>query len=361
MEKLNVMIIGQNQSFNNLLKSILEKDSLIDRVITTVSLQDGINLLVSHTPDVLLLDANITGEEEKLPIATILKAKNVPVVVVAEGNVQLIAKTVQAMAHGAVDFIKIDINQVDNPDFHNGLIMKVIQASKGRPIRSVVEKQKEKQLHSDRNNSKEINRKNKTSSNVKDSIIVIGASTGGPGALQRLLQKVPEDFAVPILIVQHMPEKFTKSLAERLNSISHLSVKEAEHGEVIKKKHAYLAPGNHHMQVKKRSANYVIEINQEKEHLGDRPSVNLLYNSIAQLESIRIIAVILTGMGKDGASGIKKIKERQPEAIILTESKETAVIHGMPSAAIETNLVTEILHLDDITEALIDYTEDRGI
>ena len=194
----------------------------------------------------------------------------------------------------------------------------------------------------------------------KGNIIAIGTSTGGPRALHQVIQQIPKSFHESILIVQHMPAGFTKSLAERLNNIGNIRVKEAEHGEKIEKATAYLAPGNYHMQVRERQDNLYIELSQDHDHLPHRPSVDLLFQSIAKLEDWHKIAAVLTGMGRDGANGVVEIKMREEEAVILAESKETAVIDGMPRAAYETNLVTQVFRIDQIGSAIAEYTNKKG-
>src|SRR5699024_3317510 len=138
----------------------------------------------------------------------------------------------------------------------------------------------------------------------------------------------PSDFSTPILIVQHMPSGFTSSLSKRLDNISHITVQEAKHGDIIEQGKAYIAPGNFHMKVKKQGKQMVIETTKDDTQLGHRPSINVLFDSLASLDSVHKIAVVLTGMGKDGAEGIIQIKESQPSAVILAESKDTAIING---------------------------------
>lgn len=194
---------------------------------------------------------------------------------------------------------------------------------------------------------------------VNNTIVAIGTSTGGPRALQRILQDLPEDFLAPIVIVQHMPKGFTKSLAERLNNNCRLRVNEAVHGEVIDPGNVYLAPGGFHMKLKRVGTKTFIELTKEALYMGHRPSVNLLFQSLAELPYTEKIAVVLTGMGKDGAEGIAQIKERDTNAIIIAESKKSAVIDGMPKAAIDTGLTTDIIHLHDIGTSLTKIINGR--
>lgn len=192
---------------------------------------------------------------------------------------------------------------------------------------------------------------------MQDRIVAIGSSTGGPTALHQVLQKVNKDFQTPILVVQHLPSNFTNLLANRLNGIGNLRVKEAEHGEEVNRSTVYIAPGDFHMLVKSRNNKLMIHLTKEKHRLGHRPSVNMLFDSIAELKHIKKTIVIMTGMGKDGAEGIIRIKENDENAVIIAESSETAVVNGMPSAAIATNHVTEIVRLERIGEAIMKYSK----
>lgn len=352
MEQLNVVVIEQSNDFCNEIKNILTSHTVVKNVATFTVLEDGINKILKSNVDVVLLDIDIPKMNETMAIEMILSVKRVPVLVMAKNTVFQTAKTVQAMTHGAVDFIKFDHKDKKSLiEKENEIIRKITNAKIGKSQQSVkspnlkiVVKQKSLQTNLSRKRVR------------MEPIVVIGASTGGPRALQAILQKIPTDFPAPILIVQHMPERFTKSLAKRLDSICNLPVKEAEHGEIVKKGTVYLAPGNYHMRVLKKGNKLYIDVSQGEERLGHRPSVNHLFDSVATIHNIFKIAVILTGMGKDGAEGVKRIKEFQKDAVIIAESKETAIINGMPSAAIQTNEVSEILLLDEIAEALVEYT-----
>src|SRR5699024_3450206 len=160
-------------------------------------------------------------------------------------------------------------------------------------------------------------------------------------------------FPAPIVIVQHMPAGFTKSLAKRLDDICQISVKEATNNEKLQQGTAYIAPGDYHMII---NESYETIIFTDDARDGHRPSVNLLFESLAKLRHINKIAVILTGMGKDGATGVMKMKKEDYQTVVIIESEETAIVHGMPSATLKTGYVTEVARLDEIGETIIKYT-----
>ncbi|MBO1003787.1 chemotaxis-specific protein-glutamate methyltransferase CheB [Pseudogracilibacillus auburnensis] len=354
MRKIKVFIVDQSISVCKQLEDMLLTYETVEVVGIATEIVDATEYLKTTSPNLMLLDVNLPTESEKTALEIMLDMKAIPVIVLSDDSVQQTAKTVQAMANGAVDFIKKTIPANSKDQYEREVLSKITQAISTKRIRST--RRNQPINHGKQLKIRQENRK-KQQSHTRAPIIAIGTSTGGPRALQRIIEGIPKDFPAPILIVQHMPATFTKSLAVRLNKIGQIRVKEATNNEVIKKGTAYIAPGNYHMQVKQIAAELRIEINQEKENVGHRPSVDILFKSLAMIDDIHKIAVVLTGMGKDGAEGVKKIKQLDDEAIIIAESRETAIIDGMPSAAIATNSVTEVIRLDEIAKALIEYSK----
>jgi len=177
----------------------------------------------------------------------------------------------------------------------------------------------------------------------KIDIILIGASTGGPNAIEKLLCGLDRNINCAILVVQHMPSGFTKAFAERLNKKCDLEVLEASDGIKIEKNKVYIAPGGHHMIVKEPG---VIKLNQEELVWGVRPAVDKLFVSASYVYRNRIISVVLTGMGKDGAEGTVVVKLNK--GITISQNEDTCVIYGMPKVAYETGCVDYVLPLDEI-------------
>lgn len=190
---------------------------------------------------------------------------------------------------------------------------------------------------------------------VKDmaKLVAVGCSTGGPRALKAFLENIPADFPAPIVIVQHMPPNFTKSLAQRLNTFSPLEVMEAEHGMILRKGAAYIAPGGYHMKVAESTGGqYVISLSKEEARNGHRPSVDTLFESLLPLTSLERHAVIMTGMGSDGAKMMKSLYDSGVTST-FAESEETCVVYGMPRSAVELKCVSYILPLQDIAPRLV--------
>jgi two-component system chemotaxis response regulator CheB len=181
-------------------------------------------------------------------------------------------------------------------------------------------------------------------------LLAIGCSTGGPKALQDLLPGLPRTLPVPCLIVQHMPATFTKAFAERLNGLCQVQVKEAEHQEPALPGCVYIAPGGMHMLYRQRGGGGVIELSAEPSTSLHRPSVDVMFQSIAENCSRQVLAMILTGMGSDGTRGMVALKARG--AHTLAEAEESCVVYGMPRAAFERGCVDQVAPLQDMAGIL---------
>ncbi|MDQ6419238.1 chemotaxis response regulator protein-glutamate methylesterase [Paenibacillus sp. LHD-117] len=183
-------------------------------------------------------------------------------------------------------------------------------------------------------------------------LVAIGTSTGGPRALHEVICSLPGDFPAPVLVVQHMPPKFTKSLAQRLDSFSQLTVVEAEQGMKVKAGIVYVAPGGYHMELARDDGGYAIRLGEQPQRNGHRPSVDVMFESLAPFRELSRHAVIMTGMGSDGAKGMKLLAE-QGAASLIAESEETCIVYGMPRCAVEGGFVQEVLPLGQIASQLV--------
>jgi len=183
-------------------------------------------------------------------------------------------------------------------------------------------------------------------------VVVIGSSTGGPRALTEIIPLLPKDLSAGVIVVQHMPPKFTTSLAERLDAVSQMKVVEAKNGDKVAPGVVYIAPGDFHIQVGRGDTIY---LNQDPHWHGVRPSVDVLMKSAAKQYGKKTVGVVLTGMGVDGREGVKEIKEQG--GTVFAEHESSCVVYGMPRAAVETGCVDQVITLPNIADELIAFIE----
>ncbi|MGV3464086.1 MAG: protein-glutamate methylesterase/protein-glutamine glutaminase, partial [Heyndrickxia sp.] len=305
-------------------------------------------------PNVITLDIEMPIMDGIQALQTIMKENPTPVIMLSSTTKLGAENTMLAMQYGAVDFVTKPSGSIslDLEKVKDDLIQKVKHSRKVN-MEKLRYPSETKQIKSSESMTK-FKRNTTNWSKKRNKLICIGISTGGPRALQTLLTGFPEDLEAPIIIVQHMPAGFTKSLANRLNTMSKIHVKEAEDGELIRKGTAYIAPGDFHLNVKQLGANIVISLNQAPPLNGHRPSVDTMFQSISQLSNYDKIAVIMTGMGSDGAQGLIELKNNG-NVKAIAESKNSCIVFGMPKAAIATNLVDEIEDLENMSKAIMKY------
>jgi two-component system chemotaxis response regulator CheB len=185
-----------------------------------------------------------------------------------------------------------------------------------------------------------------------DTIIAIGASTGGPSALSKLLSKLPGYINAALVVVQHMPAGFTKSLSERLDSITALNVKEAKHGDLLSRGEVLVAPGNYHIVVERKTDEYKVLLHQEAAICWHRPSIDVLFKSLNCVSDKKIIVVVLTGMGSDGTRGILHLKKKT-NLTVFAQDEESSVVFGMPRSIINQGLADKIIPLDQMAGEIL--------
>lgn len=295
--------------------------------------------------DVVTLDMEMPEMNGLETLKKIMKNCPLPVIIVSSDTQEGAALTVRAMEEGAVDVvakpsgaISLDLHTVKDE-----LLYKIQAAANATTNREEKENSisKKERMHGDRK---------KTLMNQKK-LLAIGTSTGGPKALQAVLPRLKKDFSAPILIVQHMPPGFTRSLAERLNQLSDIAVKEAEHGELVQPGTAYICPGGKQMKAKMIGRSLSVEVLDDPPYNGHAPSVDVLLRSLLSLSDYSIAGLIMTGMGSDGAEGMALLKEKK-DSLVLVESKKTAIVYGMPKSVKERLEVDATLDLDEIAPYL---------
>ncbi|MBT2598689.1 MULTISPECIES: chemotaxis response regulator protein-glutamate methylesterase [unclassified Oceanobacillus] len=348
MKKVRAIVIDDSAFMRKIISDILDNDPRIEVVAVARNGEDGLNKVIQLSPDVVTLDVHMPKMNGLQALQRIMNEHPVPVVMLSSVTKAGAEKTIQAISSGAVDFIMKPSGSIslDIRDVEEEIRKKVILAStvKVNPTQETAENniQSTKTIAN-------IDRKKR----YRRSIVAIGTSTGGPKALQKVLMELPKDIQAPIVIVQHMPPGFTKSLADRLNSICAISVKEAVHGEILQSGTAYIAPGGFHMKVENVGMSLAIALDKSPPLKGHRPSVNNLFSSLQHIKNYNKIICILTGMGNDGTDGLQQLRLHDASAISLAESVETAIVYGMPKAAVNAGLIDYEISLQEIPGLIV--------
>lgn len=250
-------------------------------------------------------------------------------------------ETMIAMERGALDFVKKPTNIIEakGEDFRDRVIAvlnAVVESKNFKPRIPVVTKPVPK-----------------AKGEYKDKLVALACSTGGPKALQSVIPFLSPKMDAPLVLVQHMPAGFTKSMAERLDMMSPLPVKEAEDGDILEKGHVYIAPGGKHLEVAQmRDGRRKIVLNDAPAIGGLKPCANVMYESLKDCTFDQIICVVLTGMGADGTAGIRELSTRRT-VYGIAQNADTCVVYGMPRAVAEAGLVDEVVPLDQIAQSIL--------
>ena len=366
MKKISVLIVDDSAFMRKLISEFLSENERIEIVGTARNGMEAIKKVKDFRPDVVTLDVEMPIMDGIDALKNIMEECPTAVIMLSSTTQEGTENTFTAMHLGAFDFIAKPSGAI-SLDLHkikSDLISKVICAGNAN-VQRLQQPARKHELQApttgvpstDNKGKKEIKKKTEQllqKSQTDKKIILIGTSTGGPRALQTVLSKLPSSINAPILVVQHMPPGFTNSLAMRLDSLSAIRVKEAEDGELIQKGTAYIAPGGFHLKVKKSGMSLIVSLDKTNQQNGHRPSVDTMFESVSILENYEKIAVIMTGMGTDGANGLITLKKTGITKAIA-ESQETSIVFGMPKAAIATGLIDNIIDVEQIAKGIDSY------
>jgi two-component system chemotaxis response regulator CheB len=333
---IKVLIVDDSAVVRQILSRELSKASDIEVVATAPDPFIARNKIIQHAPDVMTLDIEMPRMDGLTFLRKVMKHHPIPTIVVSSLTPKGSAMALEAISAGAIDVISKPGASYTVGDVSAVLIEQIRAASlisfeKINSIRQKIESEPPRTLSLTKTTNK---------------IIAIGASTGGTVAIEYLLRQMPAN-APGIVIVQHMPEKFTKAFADRLNQICDIDVREARDGESVAGGVALVAPGNFHMVVKRSGARYYVEIKDGPQVFHQRPSVEVLLNSVAKYVGANAVGIILTGMGADGASGL--LAMRESGAHTIAQDEKTCVVFGMPGEAVKLNAAEFVLPLQKIT------------
>jgi two-component system chemotaxis response regulator CheB len=345
-KKITVLCVDDSALVRGLMTEIINSQPDMTVVATAPDPLVARELIKKHNPDVLTLDVEMPRMDGLDFLEKLMRLRPMPVLMVSSLTERGSEITLRALELGAVDFVtKPKLGIRDGLLEYTELITdKLRAAARARPRALAPAAPTRQVLRSPLSSS--------------EKLVIIGASTGGTEAIRHVLQPMPAD-SPAILITQHMPAGFTRSFAQRLDTLCSLTVREATHGERVLPGHVYLAPGgDYHMRLGRSGANYVVELDASEPVNRHRPSVDVLFHSAAANAGQNAIGVILTGMGKDGAAGLLEMK--RAGARTLAQDEASCVVFGMPREAIALGGADEIVSLDGMSERILANAGDRG-
>ena len=350
--KKNILIVDDSALMRRVLCDIINTDSTFQ---ATDVCKDGLEayekLKTTHY-DAVLLDVNMP-RMDGLELLEKLQKDNIKanVIMVSTATVKEAKVTMLAFELGAVDFVTKPTNIIEakGEAFKESLLSVLSAVLKTQSIARTMKPQAE---------PVQVISHDKPSIPVKsvpsngNRLIALACSTGGPKALQSIIPYLPKNLNAPMVLVQHMPEGFTKSMADRLNELSKISVKEAEEGDILQKGWVYVAPGGKHMEVVKTAdGRHKIAFNDMPAIGGLKPCANITYQSLTKSGYDEIVCVVLTGMGADGTKGILALEKEKPIHVIA-QNAQTCVVYGMPKAIYEAGVVDEVVPLTEVASTI---------
>lgn len=339
MNPIKVLVVDDSAFMRRVISSLLSGDEDITVTATARDGRDALLKIEKFKPDVITLGVEMPVMNGLEVLKTLMGRTPLPVIMFSSHTQRGSRITMEALALGAVDFVpKPDVGQHIH-SVEEELKRKIKTAASAINLSSLPRKQQPKP-----------ERPSAYKTKGRYALVAMGASTGGPSALEKILTALPAAFPVPIMITQHMPAGFTRAFAERLDTLCQIKVREAEHGEPLQKATAFIAPGGYHLVTKPDGKIY---LNQDPPVEHVRPSVNVMLESAVTVYAEKIIGVILTGMGKDGADAMVSLKNQGGRTIVQDEG--TSIIFSMPKAVIDRNAADIIAPVQDIPGILTEF------
>ncbi len=345
--KIKVLIVDDSALVRQTLTDVLSSDPDIEVIGTAGDPFVAAERIAEQLPDVITLDIEMPRMDGLTFLQKIMAQHSIPVVICSSLAEEGAQSTLKALEYGAVEIItKPHLGSKQFLEESQVMLCQAVKAAAQARMRPHSSQTVEPKLTAD----SVLSRATGAMIATTEKIVAIGASTGGTEALRVLLEALPPD-APGMVIVQHMPEMFTRAFAKRLDSLCEISVKEAEPNDTVLRGRALVAPGNHHMLLKRSGARYYVDIKDGPLVCRHRPSVDVLFRSAARYAGQNAVGVIMTGMGDDGANGMLEMKEAG--AVTIAQDEETCVVFGMPHEAIKREAVDEVLPLPAICRAIL--------
>jgi two-component system chemotaxis response regulator CheB len=350
-KKIRVVVVDDSAVMRKLISSLLERDKEIEVVATAIDGDFAVSKVEQLKPDVVTLDVDMPRMDGMTALKFLVSKHHIPVVMLSSLTTRGASLTMQALELGAFDFVCKPKGYMNVGSVGEELILKVKAAAQSRTV--ILDNPASTPLNGHRK------RRLVDESKGANKVVAIGASSGGPHALRYLLPKVPVDLDAGILIVQHMMESFTGSFARWLNDICEFEVREACDGDAIIPGRILIAPGNAHLQVKKTMSGGEVVLKRSGQVNGHVPSVDMLFQSVANEYGKYATGLIMTGMGSDGAQGLGEMKKAG--AYTIAQDRASCVVYGMPRVAVERGFVDRVVPLSEIASHLVSVIGKRAV
>lgn len=349
--KKNILVVDDSALMRRVICDIINTDENFQAVDYCRDGLEAYQKLKVKTYDGVVLDVNMP-KMDGLQLLERLQKEHIKatVIMVSTLTTKDADVTMLAIERGAIDFVTKPTNIIEakGEEFKKKLLgvlsavlstRNYVKSVKAAPVRSIAEPKQSGSVMRAKGNS-------------RNKIVALACSTGGPKALQSVIPFLPKNLDAPIVLVQHMPAGFTKSMADRLNEVSEIAVKEAADGEKLVKGCIYVAPGGMHMEVKKNTdGSHRIALNDMPAIGGLKPCANITYDSLSHCGFDEVVCVVLTGMGADGTNGILSLGQHKP-IYVISQNAQTCVVYGMPKAIAESGVVDEVVPLTDVAKAI---------
>lgn len=355
-KKIGVLIVDDSAVVRQTISGVISGEEDIEVIGTASDPYCAVEKIARQVPDVIILDIEMPRMDGLTFLQKIMSQHPIPVVICSSLTESGSDSVMKALAYGAVDIItkpKMGTRQfLEESRIRIADTVRAASSSRVKKITHPCDIEAPPKYTADVIMPKV---KKGVLSETTDRVVAVGASTGGTEALREFLMQLPLDTA-GVVIVQHMPENFTRAFAERLDSLCDISVKEAKNGDSVLRGQALIAPGNMHTLLKRSGAQYYVEVKEGPLVTRHRPSVDVLFRSTAYYAGKNAVGVIMTGMGDDGARGMKEMKDAG--AYTIAQDEESCVVFGMPKEAIKLNAVDRVLPLSEIARTVYNVSKN---
>jgi two-component system, chemotaxis family, protein-glutamate methylesterase/glutaminase len=348
----NILVVDDSALMRRVLCDIIDSDERFHVQDRAVNGLEALDLLTRKTYDAVVLDVNMPKMNGLELLKELQKRKiSVRVMMASTDTMEGAKTTLDALELGALDFIHKPNNAMECRDdsFRQKMlkILAVVAESKAPTFGRAFS------LEEIKTSKKMVELVSRHASAVSgNKVVALASSTGGPKALQAVIPRLPKNLKAPVVVVQHMPAGFTASLAERLNTLSEVRVKEAAEGDILEAGTVYIAMGGKHLNVVTMAGKYSIHYSDEPSREGVKPCANYMYESLRDSRYDEIVCVVMTGMGADGTQGIRNLKEKKKVHVIAQEAGSCAV-YGMPKSVVNAGMADQVVPLDQIAQEII--------